>query len=85
VGRSKSYGFIHASELAFWLSDAAVFRGLTSTALPGARIIIESTASAADNLFRTLWHGEDEGSADEWHRVFLPIVIEIETLEDAQE
>jgi len=73
VGRSKSYGFIHASELAFWLSDAAVFRGLTSTALPGARIVIESTASAADNLFRTLWHGEDEGSADEWHRVFLPI------------
>jgi hypothetical protein len=73
VGRSKSYGFIHASELAFWLSDAAVFRGLTSTALPGARVVVESTASAADNLFRTLWNGDDEDGAGEWHRVFLPI------------
>jgi len=71
VGRSKSYGFIHASELAFWLSDAAVFRGLTSTALPGAHIVVESTASAADNLFRTLWNGDD--AEGEWHRVFLPI------------
>ena len=70
VGRSKSYGFIHCSELAFWLSDAAVFRGLTSTALPGARIVIESTASAADNLFRALWNGKSD---DGWHRVFLPV------------
>lgn len=72
VGRSKSYGFIHCSELAFWLSDAAVFRGLTSTALPGARIVIESTASAADNLFRQLWSARDE-DGEGWHRVFLPV------------
>ena len=70
VGRSKSYGLIMASELAFWLADAAVFRGLTSTALPGARIIVESTASAADNLFRSLWSTDD---SDEWHRVFLSL------------
>ncbi len=69
VGRSKSYGFIHCSELAFWLSDHAVFRGLTSTALPGARIVVESTASAADNLFRSLWNGSDDG----WSRVFLSV------------
>lgn len=73
VGRSKSYGFIHASELAFWLSDAAVFRGLLSTALPGARVVVESTASAADNLFRALWNGGDEGDNADWHRTFLPI------------
>jgi hypothetical protein len=72
VGRSKSYGFIHASELAFWLSDAAVWRGLTSTALPGARIVVESTASAADNLFRALWSAR-EAAGEGWTRVFLPV------------
>jgi hypothetical protein len=70
VGRSKSYGLIHTSELAFWMNDEAVFRGLTSTALPGARVIIESTASAADNLFRKLWNDE---AGSEWERVFLSL------------
>jgi len=67
VGRSKSYFFILASELAFWVNDEAVFRGLTATALPNARIVIESTASAADNLFRKHWNG------DEWDHVFLSV------------
>lgn len=67
VGRSKSFYLIIASELAFWMNDDAVFRGLTATALPGARVIIESTASAADNLFRQIWNDDD----NEWHKVFL--------------
>lgn len=56
TGRSKSYGMIHATELAFWQSDRATFSALLSTALPGARVVIESTASPADNLYRHLWH-----------------------------
>lgn len=70
VGRSRSYGAIWCSETAFWDNDVAVFRGLTSTALTGARLFVESTASAADNLFRRLWN-DDEG--DEWARLFLSL------------
>lgn len=69
VGRSKSYALLHLSEVGFWANDAAVFAGLTSTALPSAKIIIESTASAAENLFKKLWNDETNG----WRHVFLPI------------
>ena len=40
-----------------------------ATALPTAKVIIESTASAADNLFRRLWAEADNG----WHHVFLSL------------
>lgn len=69
VGRSKSYALIHASEMAFWNNAHAVFAALTSTALPNARIVIESTASAAETLFRQIWDGLRNG----WHHVFLTI------------
>lgn len=69
VGRSKSYALIHASEMAFWNNAHAVFAALTSTALPNARIVIESTASAAETLFRQIWDGLRNG----WHHVFLSI------------
>jgi phage terminase large subunit-like protein len=66
VGRSRSYGVIHCSEMAFWADDAATFASLTSTALPNARIVIESTATGADTLFRRIW-----ADGDGWkHRFF---------------
>lgn len=76
VGRSKSYGMIHCSELAFWGNDRATFSALTSTALPDAKVIVESTASPAENLFRSIWDRAtslDEGDVDGWHPIFLSV------------
>lgn len=68
VGRSKSYALIHASELAFWRNAGAVFSALTSTALTNAKIVIESTGTPAEGLFRSIW---DDGKG--WHHVFLGV------------
>lgn len=76
AGRSFSYGHIHASELALWPTDAATMAALTSTMLPTAKVVVESTASAADNLFRHLWFGVDTAGQpipDTWARVFLSV------------
>lgn len=69
VGRSKSYALLHLSEVGFWRDDRSVFAALLSTALPGARVVVESTASAAENLLRELWRSTDNG----WHKVFLSL------------
>lgn len=55
TGRSGSAGLIHVSELAFWTNDQKTFQSLTSTALKNARIVVESTATPTNNLFRNLW------------------------------
>lgn len=76
TGRSRSYGLIHCSELAFWYADRATMAALLSTALPGARVVVESTASSAANLFNQLWHGVDEEGKpveDDWYRIFLSV------------
>ncbi len=69
VGRSKSYALIHLSELAFMADDFALFSALTSTLLPGGKVIVESTASPADNLYNKIWHESDNG----WHRLFFSV------------
>ncbi len=69
AGRSFSYGLIVLSEFAYYTRDAALLASLTRSALAGARIIIETTATPAENAFRTIWEaGDDNG----WHHVFLP-------------
>jgi len=78
AARSRSMSMIHVSELSFIVDAAAVFRGLTSTALPGARIVVESTASQSEpNLFKTIWLQGEEGEPDNWVRHF----VELETHE----
>lgn len=70
VGRSRTYLLFHITELAFWNNDVAVFRSLTSGATsPHVRMVVESTASAADNLFRAMWAGEANG----WRHLWLSI------------
>lgn len=81
TGRSKSYACIHCSELAFWGNDKATFGALTSSASPEAKVIIESTASPAENLFRTIWdratkppaNDDAEAADDGWVPVFLSV------------
>lgn len=67
VGRSRSYALVHASELAFWRNANAVFAALTSTMPTNGRIVIESTGTPAEGLFRALW--DDDGNG--WKHVFL--------------
>jgi hypothetical protein len=69
AGRSFSYGLIILSEFAYYNRDAALLASLTRSALAGARIIIESTATPAENAFASIWK---KGKG--WHRV--PIMFE---------
>lgn len=66
AGRSFSYGLIILSEFAYYTRDAALLRAITRSALQGAHLIIETTATPADNKFRSIW---EKGRG--WHKVFL--------------
>lgn len=66
AGRSFSYGLIILSEFAYYTRDAALLRSITRSALQGAHLIIETTATPADNKFRSIW---ERGRG--WHKVFL--------------
>jgi hypothetical protein len=66
AGRSFSYGLIVLSEFAYYTRDAALLASLTRSALAGARIIIETTATPAENAFRSIW---EKGTG--WEKVFL--------------
>jgi hypothetical protein len=66
AGRSFSYGLIILSEFAYYTRDAALLASLTRSALAGARIVIETTATPAENAFRSIW---DKGQG--WEHVFL--------------
>lgn len=66
IGRSGTYGHIHISELAFIQDDRAMMAALSRALLPGGKMLVESTASSALNLFHALWH-----NGPGWHHVFL--------------
>lgn len=66
AGRSYSYGLIILSEFAYYTRDAALLRSITRSALKGAHLIIETTATPADNKFRSIW---ERGKG--WKKVFL--------------
>ena len=66
AGRSFSYGLIILSEFAFYNRDGALLASITRSALKGARIVIESTATPAENVYRRIW---ETGTG--WHKVFL--------------
>jgi hypothetical protein len=70
VGRSKSYGVIHASEQSYWAHAHAVWASLTSTGLNNAVYLNESTGAPGDaqtNLFRATWEG------DGWDKHFVSL------------
>lgn len=69
VGRSKSYGFIHASEQSFWMDAITAWASLTSTALGGMRCVVESTGVPGESLFRKILEADDPA----WERVFIGV------------
>jgi len=70
AGRSFSYGLIILSEFAYYTRAAALMASLTSSALKGAPVLIESTATPAKNRFREIW---DAGEG--WEHVFLSVEL----------
>lgn len=86
VGRSKSYGFIHATEQAFWRGARAVWAALTSTALKSCRIVVESTGSPGGELFEGIFtaakllaanddqeHEAANDDVERYHGIFFPV------------
>lgn len=55
AGRSKTFHVLLLSEAAYYNNSHAVFASLTSSAIPDAIIIVESTATPSKNMFRSLW------------------------------
>lgn len=68
TGRSKSYGFIHATEMAFWRNAPSVWAALTSTMLSKATLVVESTGTPGDGLFRQIF---DDAGRDGWESLFF--------------
>lgn len=55
AGRSKTFHVLLLSEAAYYKDSHAVFASLTSSAIPGAITIVESTATPGPTMFRSLW------------------------------
>lgn len=70
VGRSKSYGAIHATEQAFWRNAQAVWASVTSTKLAGAFLVAESTGTPGETLFRRTF---DDAAKDGWDPLFFGV------------
>jgi hypothetical protein len=68
VGKSRSYGFIHATEMSFWRSASAVWVSVSSTALKTAMFVVESTGAPGDSLFREIFE-----STSGWVRHFIGV------------
>lgn len=66
VGRSKSYGVLYASEMAFWRNARAVWAALTGT-MP-TYVIVDSTGAPGKTLYRELWE-----SVSGWVKKFFKI------------
>lgn len=70
TGRAGSYGFIHATEMAFWRHAPAVWAALTSTMLSTAILAVESTGVPGDGLFRQIF---DDAEKDGWTPLFFGV------------
>lgn len=76
VGRSKSYGVVYATEMAFWENARAVWASLTSTALATAAFFVDSTGTPGETLFRGLVEGgndDAEAANEDWERLFIGV------------
>lgn len=59
AGRSRTFNVLLLSEAAYYNNSFAVLAALTSATTKNPIIILESTATAARNAFRSIWDGSD--------------------------
>ena len=73
AGRAMTLHYLHASELAFWGTQARETWVSLMQAVPGSgsEIIVESTAKGAGGIFHELWELAETGEAG-WLPIFLP-------------
>jgi len=79
AGRALTLHYLHASELAFWGTQARETWISLMQAVPttGSEIIVESTAKGAGGVFHELWEAAESGEAG-WLPIFLPWWIHLE-------
>lgn len=72
VGRSKTLGLFHGSEVAFWPNAADHFAGVVQALpdLPGTEAILESTANGIGGEFHERWQQSEAGIGD-----YIPIFV----------
>lgn len=65
--RGRSYYFVHCTEVAYWPNSIEVWTALNPAINPAiGRVCFESTASAADGIYRRTW---DDTKSD-FHKIF---------------
>lgn len=71
AGRSGTYQFVHASEVAFW-PHPETFTALLQAVPnePGTVLILESTANGAQGSFHEMWKAAERGESD-----FEPVFV----------
>lgn len=70
VGRSKPYGFILCTEMAFWRNAGAVWAALSSTMLSTALVVVESTGTPGETRFREIY---DDAKKTGWQQLFFGV------------
>lgn len=59
IGRSATYAAVLLSEFSYYRDTEAVLASITSSMTPGAKLIIETTASAGDAILYNIWSKEN--------------------------
>ena len=62
IGRSATYSAVLLSEFSYYRDTEAVLASITSSMTPGAKLIIETTASAGDAILYNIWSKENSYS-----------------------
>lgn len=60
IGRSATYSAVLLSEFSYYRDTEAVLASITSSMTPNGKLIIETTASAGDQILYSVWAGENK-------------------------
>jgi hypothetical protein len=73
TGRSGTFQYLHASEMAFWRNAPVHMAGIGQTLPyePGTESLIESTADGISNMYHEIWQDAVNGISD-YEPIFIP-------------
>lgn len=77
VGRSKTFAVIYATEMAFWANARAAWASLTGTATGNQILLVDSTGSPGETLYKEILDGADDfaptNNLERWARAFFGV------------
>lgn len=77
VGRSKTFAVVYATEQAFWANARAVWASLTSTATGNQILLVDSTGSPGETLYKEIVDDAEElaptNDPDKFVRMFFGV------------